>query len=222
MHCLPMALLRGTATLPFCLQAFTALMQRACQWAAFTKRSFSVLSHMCPQLLDQQQWSCTPLVTRGMPAAARLQPQLHRRPQSQDPLLLGEQQCCTPPVTRGMPAAAGFQPQVKNALKVKIPCCLKGSNAAPHQSPEACLLLQDFNRNFTNDPKVKIPWVRQDLCGPRVLTMEWIDGLRCTDPRAIVSSGINVEEFIRGGVVTGLRQLLEVGGVPGSSHCRQD
>ena len=85
------------------------------------------------------------------------------------------------------------------------------------QSPEACRLLQDFNRNFTNDPKVKIPWVRQDLCGPRVLTMEWIDGLRCTDPRAIVSSGINVEEFIRGGVVTGLRQLLEVGGAPGLS-----
>lgn len=53
--------------------------------------------------------------------------------------------------------------------------------------------------------------MRQDLCGPRVLTMEWIDGLRCTDPRAIVSSGIDVEEFIRGGVVTGLRQLLEVG-----------
>ena len=70
--------------------------------------------------------------------------------------------------------------------------------------------LQDFCRNFKNDAKVKIPWVRRDLSGPRVLTMEWIDGLRCTDPRAIVNSGIDVEEFIRGGVVTGLRQLLEV------------
>eukprot|EP00891_Asterochloris_glomerata_P003665 jgi/Astpho2/3665/Aster-07866 len=78
--------------------------------------------------------------------------------------------------------------------------------------------IQDFNRNFTNDPKVKIPWVRQDLCGPRVLTMEWIDGLRCTDPRAIVSSGIDVEEFIRGGVVTGLRQLLEFGLFHGDPH----
>ena len=54
-----------------------------------------------------------------------------------------------------------------------------------------------------------------------MLTMEWIDGLRCTDPRAIVSSGINVEEFIRGGVVTGLRQLLEVGGVLGLRCCRK-
>ena len=41
--------------------------------------------------------------------------------------------------------------------------------------------------------------------------MEWIDGVRCTDPAAIRSSGIDLAEFIRAGVVTGLRQLLEVG-----------
>ena len=70
--------------------------------------------------------------------------------------------------------------------------------------------LQDFYRNFSNDPKVKIPWVRRDLSGPRVLTMEWIDGIRCTDPVGIRASGMDVAEFIRCGVVTGLRQLLEV------------
>lgn len=70
--------------------------------------------------------------------------------------------------------------------------------------------LQDFYRNFSNDPKVKIPWVRRDLSGPRVLTMEWINGIRCTDPAAIRASGMDVAEFIRCGVVTGLRQLLEV------------
>lgn len=73
-----------------------------------------------------------------------------------------------------------------------------------------CAGVQDFYRNFANDPKVKIPWVRRDLCGPRVLTMEWIDGIRCTDPVAIRASGMDVSEFIRCGVVTGLRQLLEV------------
>jgi ABC1 atypical kinase-like domain len=57
---------------------------------------------------------------------------------------------------------------------------------------------------------VKIPWVRRDLCGPRVLVMEWIEGLRCTDPDGIKASGINVDDFLRGGVVSGLRQLLEV------------
>ena len=57
---------------------------------------------------------------------------------------------------------------------------------------------------------MKIPWVRRDLSGGRILVMEWIDGLRCTDPKGIQGSGINVNEFIRCGVVSGLRQLLEV------------
>lgn len=68
---------------------------------------------------------------------------------------------------------------------------------------------QDFGRNFANDPTVKIPWVRPDLCGPRVLVMEWIDGIRCTNPAGIQSSGLDVSQFIRCGVVSGLRQLLE-------------
>ena len=74
-----------------------------------------------------------------------------------------------------------------------------------------CTRSQDFGRNYEGDAKVKIPWVRPDLSGTRVLTMEWIDGLRCTDPAGIQSSGIDVDEFIRCGVVSGLRQLLEVG-----------
>ena len=77
---------------------------------------------------------------------------------------------------------------------------------------------QDFYRNFKNDPKVKIPWVRRDLSGPRVLVMEWVDGLRCTDPESIRQSGLDVNEFIRGGVRTGLRMLLEVGTCRLASH----
>lgn len=77
------------------------------------------------------------------------------------------------------------------------------------------LHVQDFGRNYAGDPKVKIPWVRRDLSGGRILVMEWIDGLRCTNPRGIQSSGIDVDEFIRCGVVSGLRQLLEVCATPG-------
>ncbi|MEW5313691.1 MAG: hypothetical protein WDW38_005236 [Sanguina aurantia] len=78
--------------------------------------------------------------------------------------------------------------------------------------------IEDFNRNFKNDPTVKIPWVRKDLCGSQVLVMEWIDGIRCTDPEAIQKSGINVEQFIKCGVVSGLRQLLEIGMFHGDPH----
>lgn len=78
--------------------------------------------------------------------------------------------------------------------------------------------IQEFRNNFTGDATVKIPWVRPDLCGPKLLVMEWIDGIRCTDPDAIRASGISVENFIRVGVVSGLRQLLEFGLFHGDPH----
>lgn len=63
--------------------------------------------------------------------------------------------------------------------------------------------------NFDGDPNVKIPWVREDLCGKQTLVMEWIDGIRCTDIDTIVRE-VDVKQFIRVGVVSGMRQLLEV------------
>ncbi|CAL5228284.1 g11389 [Coccomyxa viridis] len=78
--------------------------------------------------------------------------------------------------------------------------------------------IEDFGNNYAGDSKVKIPWVRRDLCGARVLVMEWIDGMRCTNIRGIQTSGIDVNEFIRCGVVSGLRQLLEFGLFHGDPH----
>jgi len=43
--------------------------------------------------------------------------------------------------------------------------------------------LEDFLENFKNDPTVKIPRVYKQFSGPRVLVMEWIDGIRCTNPQ---------------------------------------
>ena len=43
--------------------------------------------------------------------------------------------------------------------------------------------IEDFIVNFKNDPTVKIPLVYKKLSGSRVLVMEWIDGIRCTDPQ---------------------------------------
>jgi len=78
--------------------------------------------------------------------------------------------------------------------------------------------IQEFYANFEGDASVKIPWVRPDLCGPKVLVMEWVDGIRCTDPDGIRASGLDVEQFIRCGVVSGLRQLLEFGLFHGDPH----
>ena len=65
---------------------------------------------------------------------------------------------------------------------------------------------------------MKIPWIRRDLSGSRVLVMEWIDGIRCTDPEALRVSGLDLQAFIRTGVVSGLRQLLEFGLFHGDPH----
>ena len=48
--------------------------------------------------------------------------------------------------------------------------------------------------------------------------MEWIEGVRCTDPDGIRAAGIDVDTFIRVGVMSGLRQLLEFGLFHGDPH----
>lgn len=78
--------------------------------------------------------------------------------------------------------------------------------------------IEEFRRNFASDPTVKIPWVRRDLCSSQVIVMEWIDGIRCTDVPGIMSSGVDVDNFIKVGVVSGLRQLLEFGLFHGDPH----
>jgi predicted unusual protein kinase regulating ubiquinone biosynthesis (AarF/ABC1/UbiB family) len=78
--------------------------------------------------------------------------------------------------------------------------------------------MADFGANFRADPSVKIPAAFPALSSGRVLTMEWIDGIRCTDPAGIAAAGIDVQQFIRVGVVSGLRQLLEHGLFHGDPH----
>ncbi|KAI3468469.1 hypothetical protein Pfo_025132 [Paulownia fortunei] len=78
--------------------------------------------------------------------------------------------------------------------------------------------IEDFLENFKDDPTVKIPRVYKQLCGSRVLVMEWIDGIRCTDPQAIKDEGIDVGGFLTVGVSAALRQLLEFGLFHGDPH----
>ena len=78
--------------------------------------------------------------------------------------------------------------------------------------------LRDFYANYENDPIVKIPKFYPNQSGSRMLTMEWIDGIRCTDPEGIRAAGIDVDSFIKVGVMSGLRQLLEFGLFHGDPH----
>ncbi|XVF48158.1 hypothetical protein PTKIN_Ptkin03bG0168800 [Pterospermum kingtungense] len=78
--------------------------------------------------------------------------------------------------------------------------------------------IEDFLENFKDDPPVKIPQVYKNLSGSRILVMEWIDGIRCTDPQAIKDAGIDVNAFLTVGVSAALRQLLEFGLFHGDPH----
>ncbi|HEY9880879.1 MAG TPA: AarF/ABC1/UbiB kinase family protein [Leptolyngbyaceae cyanobacterium] len=68
-----------------------------------------------------------------------------------------------------------------------------------------------FATNFRNDPRVKVPEIYWRYSTNKVLTLEWINGLKLTDTEQITKAGLNSDELIEVGVTAGLRQLLEFG-----------
>lgn len=68
-----------------------------------------------------------------------------------------------------------------------------------------------FADNFRDDPTVKIPTIYWDYSSHRVLTLEWIDGLKLTNTDSVREAGLDRDLLIGIGVTSGLRQLLEFG-----------
>jgi predicted unusual protein kinase regulating ubiquinone biosynthesis (AarF/ABC1/UbiB family) len=70
---------------------------------------------------------------------------------------------------------------------------------------------EKFAYNFRDDASVKVPSIYWDYSSVRVLTLEWIEGIKLTNTAAIQEANLNSDEFITIGVSSGLRQLLEYG-----------
>ena len=70
---------------------------------------------------------------------------------------------------------------------------------------------EKFARNFAGDPEVKVPVIYNQFSSDRVLTLEWIDGIKLTDLSKLEAAGLDPDELIKIGVTSGLRQLLEYG-----------
>ena len=68
-----------------------------------------------------------------------------------------------------------------------------------------------FAGYFKNDPDVKVPSIYRQFSTHRVLTLEWINGIKLTEIDQIKSAGLNTDNLVRIGVMSGLRQLLEFG-----------
>ncbi|MEO0373404.1 MAG: AarF/ABC1/UbiB kinase family protein [Cyanobacteria bacterium P01_A01_bin.17] len=60
-------------------------------------------------------------------------------------------------------------------------------------------------------PEIHVPTIHWEYTSRRVLTMEWIDGTKLTQPEKILAQGIDARHLIDVGVQCSLRQLLEHG-----------
>jgi predicted unusual protein kinase regulating ubiquinone biosynthesis (AarF/ABC1/UbiB family) len=70
---------------------------------------------------------------------------------------------------------------------------------------------EQFASNFSNNPQVKVPSIYWRYSTHRVLTLEWINGLKLTDTSQIKAAGLDSDNLTRIGVESGLQQLLEHG-----------
>ncbi len=68
-----------------------------------------------------------------------------------------------------------------------------------------------FAEYFRGDPDVYVPRIFWAYSTRRVLTLEWIDGIKLTDVEGIRAANLEVKQLVRIGVVAGLKQLLEYG-----------
>jgi predicted unusual protein kinase regulating ubiquinone biosynthesis (AarF/ABC1/UbiB family) len=68
-----------------------------------------------------------------------------------------------------------------------------------------------FAQLYGNLPEIYVPSIYWQYTGRRVLTMEWINGTKLTQPEAIRAQGVDATHLIEVGVQCSLRQLLESG-----------
>ena len=68
-----------------------------------------------------------------------------------------------------------------------------------------------FAQLFANHPEVTVPRVERSLSRRRVLTTQWIHGVKLQSRRDLEAHHLDPAALIRTGVVAGLRQLLEFG-----------
>ncbi len=70
---------------------------------------------------------------------------------------------------------------------------------------------EHFARLHLHNPRIAVPRIYHKLTSRRVLTMEWIEGVKLTNLEAVRSLGINPDEMVQIGVNCSLQQLLEHG-----------
>ena len=70
---------------------------------------------------------------------------------------------------------------------------------------------QRFESLYGYLPNIIVPQIYTELTARRVLTMEWINGTKLTEPTVLEAKGLQATEIVEIGVQCSLRQLLEHG-----------
>lgn len=70
---------------------------------------------------------------------------------------------------------------------------------------------EKFAQLYGHIPEIYVPKIYWQYTGRRVLTMEWINGMKLTNTTAIQEKGIDATHLVEVGVQCSLRQLLEHG-----------
>jgi predicted unusual protein kinase regulating ubiquinone biosynthesis (AarF/ABC1/UbiB family) len=75
-----------------------------------------------------------------------------------------------------------------------------------------------FRENFQNYPRVIVPEVYWQYTTKRVLTLEYVPGIKINDRETLVANGIDTDGIIQLGICTYLKQLLEDGFFQSDPH----
>ena len=68
-----------------------------------------------------------------------------------------------------------------------------------------------FSELHRHNPRIAVPLIFKEATSRRVLTMEWIDGVKLTNLEAVRKLGIDPDDMVEVGVSCSLQQLLEHG-----------
>ncbi len=75
-----------------------------------------------------------------------------------------------------------------------------------------------FRENFKNYPQVKVPLVYWQYTTRKVLTLEYVPGIKVDDRETLIANGINVDGIIQLGICSYLKQLLQDGFFQSDPH----
>ena len=70
---------------------------------------------------------------------------------------------------------------------------------------------EKFSELHQQNPRIAVPHIYREATSRRVLTMEWIDGVKLTNLEAVRDLGIDPDDMVSVGVNCSLQQLLEHG-----------